>query len=379
MSNNKYDNRSYKKKSNMQIIFLNKVQNSFSSNKKSNFLKITFFSALIFAFLLSSAFISFNFNSDAQVLFSEVKVQAAEKMTVAFVPRSLDNPIFLDAFEEAQKKADDLEINLEWVAPFVYNADEQINILDALIERDVDGIIVSVNNTEKYIDIINKAMENGIAVATFDADAPDSNRIFHVGINNFKAGQAAAEGLLNILEEKDIDYKNDNEELSTMVMTGVRGAENLEQRISGFRSVVEESNIEVKDILENQDSVNISVELLEQYLEEKPEVDIIYFVGGWPFYVPAEALPNFQRWVKNGGIAVGIDIFYDALLLQQQGLVKFLVGQDMSSMGSEAISLMFNYLKYDIKPAEINYTGLEFSDGSNIERLLQIHKPWRVK
>lgn len=379
MSNNKYDNRSYKKKSNMQIIFLNKVQNSFSANKKSSFLKITFFSALIFAFLLSSAFISFNFNSDAQVLFSEVKVQAAEKMTVAFVPRSLDNPIFLDAFEEAQKKADDLEINLEWVAPFVYNADEQINILDALIERDVDGIIVSVNNTEKYIDIINKAMENGIAVATFDADAPDSNRIFHVGINNFKAGEAAAEGLLNILEEKDIDYKNDNEELSTMVMTGVRGAENLEQRISGFRSVVEESNIEVKDILENQDSVNISVELLEQYLEEKPEVDIIYFVGGWPFYVPAEALPNFQRWVKNGGIAVGIDIFYDALLLQQQGLVKFLVGQDMSSMGSEAISLMFNYLKYDIKPAEINYTGLEFSDGSNIERLLQIHKPWRVK
>lgn len=379
MYNNKYDNRSYKKKSNMQIIFLNKVQNSFSANKKSSFLKITFFSALIFAFLLSSAFISFNFNSDAQVLFSEVKVQAAEKMTVAFVPRSLDNPIFLDAFEEAQKKADDLEINLEWVAPFVYNADEQINILDALIERDVDGIIVSVNNTEKYIDIINKAMENGIAVATFDADAPDSNRIFHVGINNFKAGEAAAEGLLNILEEKDIDYKNDNEELSTMVMTGVRGAENLEQRISGFRSVVEESNIEVKDILENQDSVNISVELLEQYLEEKPEVDIIYFVGGWPFYVPAEALPNFQRWVKNGGIAVGIDIFYDALLLQQQGLVKFLVGQDMSSMGSEAISLMFNYLKYDIKPAEINYTGLEFSDGSNIERLLQIHKPWRVK
>ena len=346
---------------------------------KQNSASQTFFSLLIFTFVFSAVILSLNSYAEAQVLTAVGDTAEAEEMTVAFVPRSLDNPIFLDAFEEAQKKADDLGVNLEWVAPFVYNADEQIAIIEALIERNVEGIIVSVNNTEKYIDVIDKAVENGTAVATFDADAPDSSRIFHVGINNLRAGEAAAEGLLNILEEENINYKDNNKVLRTMVMTGVRGADNLEQRISGFKRVISESNIEVEDILENQDSVNISVEILEQYLEDKPDVDIIYFVGGWPFYVPAEALPNFQRWVKNGGIAVGIDIFYDALLLQQQGLVKFLVGQDMSSMGSEALSLMFNYLKYDIKPAEIIYTGLEISDGSNIERLLQIHKPWRVK
>lgn len=349
------------------------------SKIKQNSAKQTFFSLLFFAFIFTALIFLLNSDAEAQVLTAVGGAAEDEEMTVAFVPRSLDNPIFLDAFEEAQKKADDLGVNLEWVAPFVYNADEQIDIIEALIERNVEGIIVSVNNTEKYIDVINKAVENGTAVATFDADAPDSSRIFHVGINNHRAGEAAADGLLNILEEENINYKDNEKELRTMVMTGVRGADNLEQRISGFKRVISESNIKIEDILENQDSVNISVEILEQYLEDKPEVDIIYFVGGWPFYVPAEALPNFQRWVKDGGIAVGIDIFYDALLLQQQGLVKFLVGQDMSSMGSEALRLMFNYLKYDIRPAEIIYTGLEISDGSNIERLLQIHKPWRVK
>jgi len=334
---------------------------------------------LLIIIFLSTVFFSTHLKAESQILDEITAADKSEKMTLAFVPRSLDNPIFLDAFEEAQKKADDLGVNLEWVAPFVYNSQEQIAIIEALIERDVDGIIVSVNNTEEYIDVIDKAVENGTAVATFDADADDSSRIFHVGINNLKAGQAAAEGLLNILEEENINYKDKNTQLETMVMTGVRGAANLEERINGFNKAISSSNIKVVDILENQDSVNISVELLEQYLEEKPEVDIIYFVGGWPFYVPAEALPNFQNWAENGGIAVGIDIFYDALILQQQGLIKFLVGQDMASMGSEALSLMYNYLEYDIKPAEFNYTGLEISDGSNLDRLLQIHKPWRVK
>lgn len=357
-------------------MFLNKLILRYENKKQK---KVRVYSTVLMSLLV--IIMVFTVNIQAQSINpkqdEKVEKENTDKITIAFVPRSLDNPIFLDAFEQAQKKADDLGINLEWVAPFVYDEEEQLEIIEALIEQQVDGLIVSVNNTERYIEIIDKGLKSGVAVATFDADAPDSRRIFHVGINNLEAGEAAAEGLLNILEKENINYKD--QKLETMVMTGVRGAVNLEERIRGFAKVISNTSIEIKSILENQDSVNISVELLEQYLEKNPEVDIIYFVGGWPFYVPAEALPNFQKWSNDGGIAVGIDIFYDALLLQQQGLIKYLVGQDMSSMGSEALRLMYNYIKYDTSAPEIVHTGLEISDGSNIERLLQIHKPWRVK
>jgi ribose transport system substrate-binding protein len=355
-----------------------KIQlNNTEEDQKNNFFNTSNFPGAVFFLLVSFLLFSFPIQAQLNESAGVIRSETEEELTIAFVPRSLDNPIFLDAFEQSQKKADDLGINLEWVAPFVYNEEEQLEIIEALIEQQVDGLIVSVNNTEKYIEVIDKALKNGVAVATFDADAPDSSRIFHVGINNLKAGEAAAEGLLNILQKENINYKD--HKLDTMVMTGVRDAVNLEERIRGFSKVISNTSIQIKSILENQDSVNISVELLEQYLEKNPEVDIIYFVGGWPFYVPAEALPNFQKWVNNGGTAVGIDIFYDALLLQQQGLVKYLVGQDMSSMGSEALSLMYNYLKYDLEVPEIVHTGLEISDGSNIDRLLQIYQPWRVK
>lgn len=302
-----------------------------------------------------------------------------EEMTIAYVPRSLDNPIFLDAFEHAQEKANDLGINIEWVAPFVYNEKAQIEIIESLIARKVDGMVISVNNTPEYIDVINRAVEAGIAVATFDADAPDSKRLFHIGINNYEAGKVTAEGLLNVLDSKNIDYSKQDKHLDTMIMTGVRGALNLDSRIEGFLDTVEASNIRVQDIVENQDSVNLSVELLEQYLEQNPDIDIIFFVGGWPFYVPAEALPNFQQWAENGGVAVGIDIFYDALLLQERGLLQYLVGQDMATMGSKGLSTLYNYIKYDAQPQEYIETGVEVADEQNLERLLQTHRPWRVK
>lgn len=302
-----------------------------------------------------------------------------EEITIAYVPRSLDNPIFLDAFEHAQEKAIDLGINFEWVAPLVYNAEDQIEIIESLIARNVDGMVVSVNNTQEYIEVINKAVEKGIAVATFDADAPDSKRLFHIGINNYEAGKVTAQGLLDVLEAKNIDYISEDKQLDTMIMTGVKGALNLDSRIDGFLDRVENTNISVQDIIENQDSVNLSVELLEQYLQKNPDIDIIFFVGGWPFYVPAEALPNFQQWAKNGGVAVGIDIFYDALLLQERGLLQYLVGQDMATMGSKGLSTLYNYIKYGAEPREYIETGVEVANDENLQRLLQTHRPWRVK
>lgn len=310
---------------------------------------------------------------------NQQKGKNKEEITIAYVPRSLDNPIFLDAFEQAQEKAIDLGIKIEWVAPLVYNAEDQIEIIESLIARKVDGMVVSVNNTQQYIKVINKAVEKGIAVATFDADAPDSKRLFHIGIDNYKAGKVTAEGLLDVLEAKDIDYISENQHLDTMIMTGVKGALNLDSRIEGFLDRVENTNIRVQDIIENQDSVNLSVELLEQYLQKNPDVDIIFFVGGWPFYVPAEALPNFQQWAKNGGVAVGIDIFYDALLLQERGLLQYLVGQDMATMGSKGLSTLYNYIKYGVEPKEYIETGVEVANDENLQQLLQTHRPWRVK
>lgn len=300
----------------------------------------------------------------------------AEELTIAFLPRGLGNPIFLDAFEAAQKKAFELGVRLEWVAPFDFDGDVQIEIIESLIDRGVDGIIASVNDEEAVSEVIGKALDAGIAVATFDADCPGSGRLFHIGINNYAAGVEIGKALVDVVKARGLQ----DEQLDTMIMTGYREALNLEERIRGFLEATDgEINLNIQAILENEDTVEKSIILLEDYVRVNPEVEVIFFVGGWPFYVPGEALPNFQKWAQGGGIAVGIDLFYDALLLQKEGLIQYLIGQDMATMGSLGLELLVNYLRFGEVPPEFVETGLEHANEDNLDRLLQIHKPWLVK
>lgn len=299
-----------------------------------------------------------------------------DDLTIAFLPRSLGNPIFLDAFEAAQKKAYELGVTLEWVAPFDFDSDLQVEMIENLIRRGVDGIVASVNDEEAIHRVFQKAMANGIPVATFDADSPGSGRLFHIGINNYKAGVEIGTALVSVIKEKGLE----DQVLDTMIMTGYREALNLEERIRGFLdATADDVRLNIVSILENEDTVEKSIILLEDYLKMNPDVDVIFFVGGWPFYVTSDALPNFRHWAQEGGIAVGIDLFYDALLLQKEGLIQYLIGQDMTGMGAQGMELIVNFIRYGQVPPEFVETGLEHANESNLDRLLEIHKPWLVK
>ena len=80
-----------------------------------------------------------------------------DDLTIAFLPRSLGNPVFLDAFEAAQKKAHELGVTLEWVAPFDFDSDLQVEMIENLVRRGVDGIVASVNDEEQIHRVFQKA------------------------------------------------------------------------------------------------------------------------------------------------------------------------------------------------------------------------------
>src|SRR5690554_6640725 len=92
------------------------------------------------------------------LLFVNATAQAQD-LTIALIPRSLGNPIFLDAFEAAQKKAYELDVRLEWVSSPDFDGERQIEIIENLIRRGVDGIMASVNDEEPMRQVIQKALD----------------------------------------------------------------------------------------------------------------------------------------------------------------------------------------------------------------------------
>ena len=88
---------------------------------------------------------------------------------IAVVPKSLDNAIFLDSQAAAEAKAKELGINLQWVGPTTSDAGQQVTVIEGLIEKQVDGILISCNDADALKDVIDRAVDAGIVVGCFDS------------------------------------------------------------------------------------------------------------------------------------------------------------------------------------------------------------------
>src|SRR5919109_4256107 len=103
---------------------------------------------------------------------------AVGELRFAVIPKALDLPVFnyakIGAEREAAKRGN---IEVIWRGP--ENADQlrQKEILESFITQRVDGIAISSLNGDFLTDTINRAMDSGIPVTTWDSDAPASKRI----------------------------------------------------------------------------------------------------------------------------------------------------------------------------------------------------------
>ncbi len=297
-------------------------------------------------------------------------------LVIAISPKSLDNPVFVDAKETAELAARRCNVVLEWVAPFKVDPDAQIRVIEGLIRRKVDGIAVSCSDPEKMRSVINQAVAAGIKVATMDADCIGSQRSFYCGTNNYKAGRACGEAMARLVTAKGWAGRP----LRTAILTGGIQAHNLNERIRGFKeATANRIQLDYRAVLSCDDDTASGAKVVEAYIKEHPETEAFFFAGGWAFFGPTESMPLYQEWCRKGGLAVSMDTFYPVLQAAKKGFAQALVGQDFREMGT----LTVNYLVCAIKgvplPSTFIETRLELADQSNFDRLLRVKKPWEMK
>lgn len=114
---------------------------------------------------------------------------ADDAITVAFVPKLQGSPYFEAMNVGALRAADDFG-NIEWIyqGPTTADAAGQADVVRALIQQQVDVLIVAPNDPDSMAPLLQEARDAGIKVATSDTDAPNSVR--EVFVN-----QATAEGI----------------------------------------------------------------------------------------------------------------------------------------------------------------------------------------
>lgn len=105
-------------------------------------------------------------------------LSSAVAQTVAMVPKFTNEAYFTATQKGGQEAAD--ELGLEFIYEGTINADidGQIQIIDSLIARGVDALIVSPNDPDAIVPVLQRARDAGIEVVTYDADAAAGRSLF---------------------------------------------------------------------------------------------------------------------------------------------------------------------------------------------------------
>ena len=129
----------------------------------------------------------------AAVLALPLVSQAAD-YTFALVPKNMNNPFFDLARDGCKKAEKELGGSVEcvYIGPGEHGGgEEQIQVVQDLITRKVDGIAVAPSNAPAMAKALKRAKEAGIPVITWDSDLLDKDkamRTTYVGTKNYDIG-----------------------------------------------------------------------------------------------------------------------------------------------------------------------------------------------
>ncbi len=106
---------------------------------------------------------------------------ASPKETYFLCPKT-QGPVYWTLAERGAKTAgEELGVNVIFNGPAEANSSKQINLIEDMLAQGINGLAISPNDAQAIKPIIADAIEEGVAVVTFDSDAPESKRAYYIG------------------------------------------------------------------------------------------------------------------------------------------------------------------------------------------------------
>lgn len=284
--------------------------------------------------------------------------ESKEKVLV-MVPKGV-HPYYEPCFEGFQDAAKKYGVKIEYRAAKAFEVPQQVEVLENLIARHVDGIALSALDDQPLVSVIDEAMQAGIKVITFDAPAPSSKALTYIGTMNEEAGRAGAQELLKFLGTSG----------EVAVLQGGLAAPNLNDRYKGFEKYLRENAPGVKIVAREdvQGKIDITVNKTEALLEAHPNLKAI-------FCVSAEGAPGAASVLKEQGKAgkillAGFDDLPDTLAAIRDGTVQFCIAQHTYKMGWLAVEKLLEAIEGKPLPKQID-TGVLIVNRDNVDTYME--------
>ncbi len=276
----------------------------------------------------------------------------------AVIPKALDLPVFNYAKTGAERKAKELgNIEVIWRGPETADQLKQKEILESFISQRVDGIAISCINGDFLAPTIDRAIEAGIPVITWDADAPTSRRIAYYGVDDYAAGQRLAQEAVKAIGGK-----------GTVALLTSLGSYNLQRRLEGVNEVLKQhAGIRIVETFDVKEDIVRAQEIIATATNRYPNLSGWISVGGWPIMTRNALAP--VDTTKT--LVFSFDTIPPAPELLKAGKVHTLVGQKYFGWGSEAVRLLSEIKAGRMPEQTIIDSGVDVVTSANVDAFLQ--------
>jgi len=255
-----------------------------------------------------------------------------EDLVFAVVPK-ITHPFYDDVLIGLEEKAAELGVEVQWVAPPTGNPAEQVQILEDLINKGVDGIGLAPLDAASVGPVVQQAADAGIPVVTFDSDAPDSARVAYYGTSNREAGRTEAKYLAEAIGGKG----------KVALVTGSLVMANLNERLEGAKEVFAEyPDIEIVDVYVTDDDFAKGLEVCEAMLRAHPDLDGVAAVSMTGAVAMAKILadPAFAEF--KDVVVLSFDDFEDTMKGLEAGTILATMVQRPQDMGRYVVQGLYD-------------------------------------
>jgi ribose transport system substrate-binding protein len=267
------------------------------------------------------------------------------KIMIGLVAKSQSNQVFQAAHQGARDAVKELadkyhvEITLNIQTPPAEDAEQQAQAVDQLAGAGAAGIIVSCSDGAKLKSAIDKAVERGVPVMTFDSDSPDSKRFACYGTDDISCGRRVASELAKVM----------NDEGEIAILAGSQAAPNLQLRAKGVRDeIANHPKMKIVDTVYHEETAEKAAAAVQAEQSSHPEIKGWAFIGGWPLFT-RDAL----KWQPGTVKVVSVDALPPQLGYLESGHVQLLLAQDCYGWGYKSVETILNKVVNGENPPQV--------------------------
>ena len=287
------------------------------------------------------------------------------KWKFVFVCHVTTNPFFTPTQYGAADACALLGAQFQWTGSKDSIPAEMVNATNTAISGKADGLAIAVVDQSAFKDPVNKALDAGIPVVSYNADGsrtdPGTNRLAYIGQGLYDSGFAMGQRALDQIDSGDV-----------ACFIATPGQLNIQPRIDGAKAAIAASGKKIKftAVATNAD-ITKGLSIIDAYVQGHQNVAGLLAVDAGSTESVGQVVKKYNLRSKSLKVAGGFDLIPETLNSIKAGDLDFTIDQQPYLQGFLPVLALYLYKISGglIFPCQTN-TGLLFVTKDTVDPYL---------